>query len=278
MAGRLRKDGVAVLVGERGNLAGCPMKLGPRTIRWVRFALGLVVLAAFGLAYLFSEGFRSEVDRAVAILGRGDVAGLRDYILSFGAWAPIVSALLMILQALVAPLPAFVLSFANGLAFGTFLGGMLSLVSASLAAAVSFWIARLLGRGPVEALVGRAHLGAADRWFLRWGAYAVLVARLVPVISFDIISYAAGLTRMGFWQFMLATMVGMAPATFLYAYLGGQAPQYVQVLLVAFGVVIAAAIVAAVLRRRRQEKRIPLLEEEQTIEESEVGFDDQTTG
>ena len=249
------------------------MNLGPRTVRWVRFALGLVVLAAFGLAYLLSEGFRSEVDRAVAILGRGDVAGLRDYILSFGAWAPIVSALLMILQALVAPLPAFVLSFANGLAFGTFWGGMLSLASASLAAVVSFWIARLLGRGPVEALVGRTHLGAADRWFLRWGAYAILVARLVPVVSFDIISYAAGLTRMGFWQFMLATVVGMAPATFIYSYLGGQAPQYVQVLLVAFGVVIAGAVVAAVLRRRRQGKRIPLVERKDAIEETDGGLD-----
>lgn len=250
------------------------MNLGPRTVRWVRFALGLVVLAAFGLAYLLSEGFRSEVDRAVAILGRGDVAGLRDYILSFGAWAPIVSALLMILQALVAPLPAFVLSFANGLAFGTFWGGMLSLASASLAAVVSFWIARLLGRGPVEALVGRTHLGAADRWFLRWGAYAILVARLVPVVSFDIISYAAGLTRMGFWQFMLATVVGMAPATFIYSYLGGQAPQYVQVLLVAFGVVIAGAVVAAVLRRRRQGKRVPLAERKDAIEENDGGLDD----
>ena len=254
------------------------MKRGPRTIRWVRVALGLVILAAFGLAYLLSEGFRSEVDRAVAILGRGDVAGLKAYILSFGAWAPVVSALLMILQALVAPLPAFVLTFANGLAFGTFLGGTLSLVSASLAAAVSFWIARLLGRGPVEAIVGRAHLGAADRWFLSWGAYAILVARLVPVVSFDIVSYAAGLTRVGFWPFMLATMAGMAPATFLYAYLGGQAPQYVQVLLVAFGVVIAGAVVAALLRRRRQGKRIPPGEEKQTIEESGRDFDDRTAG
>ncbi len=248
------------------------MRIGPRTIRWVRFALGLVVLAAFGLAYLLSEGFRSEVDRAVAILGRGDVAGLRDYILSFGVWAPIVSALLMVLQALIAPLPAFVLTFANGLAFGTFWGGMLSLASASLAAAVSFWIARFLGRAPVEVLFGRSHLGAADRWFLRWGAYAIHVARLVPVVSFDIISYAAGLTLMGFWRFMLATVVGMAPATFIYAYLGGQAPQYIQVLLVGFGVVIAGAVVAAILRRRRQGKRIPLVEKNGATEESESGL------
>lgn len=253
------------------------MKLGPRAVRWVRFALGLTVLAAFGLAYLFSEGFRREVDLALEILGRGDVAGLRDYILSFGAWAPIVSALLMVLQALVAPLPAFLLSFANGLAFGVFWGGMLSLASASLAAAVSFSIARFLGRGPAEAIVGRAHLGAADRWFLRWGAYAVLFARLVPVVSFDVVSYAAGLTSMRFWRFMVATVVGMAPATFIYSYFGERAPQYVTILLVVFGVVIAVALVAALLRLREQGKEIPLVEDKETIEEAEVEFDDQTT-
>lgn len=249
------------------------MKPGPRTLRWIRFMLSLAGLAGFALFYLLSADFRSEVDQAAGILGRADVAGLRDYILSFGVWAPIVSALLMILQALVAPLPAFVLTFANGLAFGTFWGGLLSLISASLAAALSFWIARFLGRGPVEALVGREHLGAADRWFLRWGAYAILVARLVPVVSFDIISYAAGLTRLGFWRFMFATVVGMTPATFVYAYLGGKAPQYVQVLLVVFGVVIAGSVVAAGIRRRRQGKRIPLIEDEDVIESSEDDFD-----
>ncbi len=149
---------------------------------------------------------------------------------------------------------------------------MLSLASASLAAAVSFSIARFLGRGPAEAIVGRAHLGAADRWFLRWGAYAVLFARLVPVVS-----YAAGLTSMRFWRFMIATIIGMAPATFIYSFFGERAPQYVQVLLAVFGIVIAIVLVAALLRRRRQGKEIPLVENE-TIEEAEVDFDDQTVG
>lgn len=233
------------------------MKLDARTIRQVRLALALGLLAAFGLAYLLSATFRSEANQAAGILYRGDISGLRDYILSFGAWAPVVSALLMIFQALVAPLPAFVLTFANGLAFGTFWGGMLSLGSATLAAAISFWLARALGRGPVEALVGNAGLESADRWFARWGVYAVLIARLVPILSFDVISFAAGLTRMGFWGFLIATAVGAAPATFVYSYLGGRAPQYVQVLLVVFGVVIAGAVVAAIVRRRRQGKPVP---------------------
>jgi len=238
------------------------VKPDPRTLRWIRFAPALAALAAFGLIYIFSAGFRSEVNQAAAILSRGDVAALRDYILSFGAWGPLVSVLLMVLQALAAPLPAFLLAFANGLAFGVFWGGMLSIAGATLAAAVCFWLARALGRGPVEALIGGAGLESADRWFLRWGAYAILTARLVPILSFDVISFAAGLTRIRFWAFMVATVVGMTPATFVYSYLGGYAPQYVNVLLAVFGAVIAGTVIAAVVQRRRQGKPVPLAEEE----------------
>jgi uncharacterized membrane protein YdjX (TVP38/TMEM64 family) len=228
----------------------------PRTVERVRLAVVLGAGAAFALVYGLSPEFRSEVDRAAAILGRGDVAALRDYILSFEVWAPVVSGLLMILQALVAPLPAFLITFANGLAFGDLWGGLLSLVSAS-AAAIAFGISRAIGRGPVEALVGKAGLESADRWFERWGHYAVLAARLVPIVSFDVVSFAAGLTRMGFWRFLVATTLGAAPATFVYAYLGGRAPQYVQVLLVAFEVVIAGAVVAAIVRRGRWDEPAP---------------------
>lgn len=241
-------------------IPGGKVRLDARTVRWIRVALALGTLAVFGLAYLLSAGFRSEVDRAAGILYRGDVAGLRDYILSFGAWAPVVSALLMVFQALAAPLPAFLLTFANGLAFGVFWGGMLSLASATLAAAVSFWLARALGRAPVEALAGKAGLESADRWFARWGTYAVLVARLVPIVSFDVVSFAAGLTRMRFWGFLVATVIGMSPATFVYSYLGERAPQHVRVLLVAFGIVVAVGVIAAVIRRRKRGKPVPLSE------------------
>lgn len=231
--------------------------LDPRTLGRARLALVLAAVAAFGLAYLLSAEFRTEVGRAAGILYRGDIAGLRDYILSFGVWAPVVSALLMTFQALVAPLPAFVLTFANGLAFGGFWGGLLSLSSAAVAAAISFWLARALGRGPVEALMGKVGLESADRWFERWGAYAVLVARLIPILSFDVISFAAGLTRIRFLRFFAATVVGAAPATFVYSFLGERAPMSVRVLLVAFGVVIAGAVVATVVRRRRRGKPVP---------------------
>lgn len=224
-------------------------------MRWARPIFTVLLIAAFGLFYLLVESFRSEANRAAGILVSGDVEAVRDYILSYGAWAPVISASLMVLQALAAPLPAFLITFANGLAFGAFWGGMLSLASATLAAAISFGISHALGRTVVEALVGKQSLGGADRWFERHGVYAVLVARLIPIVSFDVISYAAGLTRMGFWKFLAATIIGMAPATFVYSYLGEQAPQYIDAMLIIFGVVVAALIIVAVIRRRRREKR-----------------------
>ena len=224
-------------------------------MRLLRLVLLLVIAALFGLLYLLFAGFRSEVNQALGILGRGDIAGVRDYILSFGLWAPIASCFLMVLQALVAPVPSFLVTFANGLAFGVFWGWMLSLFGHVLAAAVCFWISRALGRVPVEVLVGRTGLQSADRWFTRWGMYAVFVGRLVPGVAFDVISYAAGLTRMRFRNFLVATALGIFPQTFLYSYLGRQAPEYVALFLVTSALVAAGVVAFAVLRYRSERRR-----------------------
>ncbi|HEV3476115.1 MAG TPA: TVP38/TMEM64 family protein [Rubrobacteraceae bacterium] len=229
--------------------------LDARTVRLLRLVLLLIVATLFGLLYILSAGFRSEVNRALVLLGRGDIAGLKDYILSFGLWAPIASCFLMVLQALVAPVPSFLITFANGLAFGVFWGWMLSLFGHVLAAAVCFWISRSLGRVPVEVLVGKTGLQSADRWFARWGMYAVFVGRLVPGIAFDVISYAAGLTRMRFRNFIVATALGIFPQTFLYSYLGRQAPEYVMLFLVTSALVVAGVVAVAVIRYRRERRK-----------------------
>jgi uncharacterized membrane protein YdjX (TVP38/TMEM64 family) len=230
--------------------------LDTRTIRWLRLLLLASAVAVFGLLYLLSDGFRSETNRAIGILGRGDISGLRDYIVSFGLWAPVASCFLMVLQALVAPVPSFLITFANGLTFGVFWGWMLSVFGHVLAASVCFGISRALGRVPVEVLVGKAGLESADRWFARWGVYAVFAGRLLPGVAFDGISYAAGLTNMRFRNFLAATTLGIIPQTFLYSYLGRQAPQYVGLFLVTTGIFLLGVIAVAAVRYRR-ERRMP---------------------
>lgn len=61
------------------------------------------------------------------------------------------------------------------------------------------------GRKVVEKLVTPVALNKVDGFFARYGKYAILLARLLPFISFDVVSYAAGLTAIGFWEFFWAT-------------------------------------------------------------------------
>ncbi len=84
-------------------------------------------------------------------------------------------------------------------------------------AGLCFCIARALGREVVEKLTGRAVLRSADGYFTRFGPQTILVCRLLPFVPFDPVSYAAGLTSLRFWPFMLATGVGQLPATIVYS-------------------------------------------------------------
>lgn len=181
-----------------------------------------VTLLLIGLAefYFFVPSFSRQVNTAAGFLSRADIKGLREYLLSFGIWAPMVSMGLMVLQALASPLPAFVITFANAWVFGWVLGAVYSWTGAMLGAALCFGIAKVYGRPVVEKLVGKKSLSASDRFFKKYGRYSVLIARLIPVVPFDIVSYAAGLTNMGFVEFLLATGVGQLPATVVYSWLG----------------------------------------------------------
>lgn len=208
-----------------------------------------VLLGAAGGAYVFVPAFHGSVDEAVAMIASGDIGSVRDYLLGFGAWAPVVSALLMLLQSVVAPLPAFVVTFSNGMLFGWAWGALLSWSSAMTGAALCFWIARAFGRPVVERLVGSSSaLEISDLFFERYGDRAVLVARLLPFVSFDIVSYGAGLTSIGFRRFFLATGLGQLPATLVYSYLGQNLTGSVRVLFLVFLITAAIFVTAASLR------------------------------
>ncbi len=182
-----------------------------------------------------------------------DIETARAYIASYGVLAPIVSAILMIFQSVIAPLPAFLITFANGLLFGVWWGAALSWGSAMIGAALCFFIARGLGRPVIVKLLSEAAVNTSDQFFQRYGKHAVLIARLVPIISFDVISYGAGLTSMQFWGFAIATGIGQLPATLLYSYLGDRATGSIKILLWVFGIVMAVSIVIGLVKRRAKQ-------------------------
>ncbi len=181
----------------------------------VTVLLGLTVIC-----YFFVPSFTYGVNTAASILSRADIQGMRAYLLGFGIWAPLISMALMIFQSIVAPLPAFVITFANAWIFGWVMGAVYSWTGAMLGAALCYWIAKAYGRPVVEKMIGQKSLETTDKFFAKYGKHSIMIARLLPVVPFDIISYAAGLTTMGVWEFLWSTGVGQLPATLIYSWLG----------------------------------------------------------
>ena len=163
---------------------------------WVGRVVTLLVLVAGLVCYLTFPTLRAQLSSGVALLLHGDLIGLRTWTAQFGPWAPLASLFLMIVQAMVAPIPAVLITGANGLLFGPLLGGLLSIVSATLAAAVCFLLARSFGAPFVSRLVPSTVLQRTNTFMTQHGTAAVLIARLLPVMPFDPISYVAGLTQM----------------------------------------------------------------------------------
>lgn len=210
---------------------------------WIKIIVALGLISA----YLFIPQVKNVVKEVVGLFARLDVEGVKEYILSFGIWAPIISFLLMIFQSVVAPLPAFLITFANASLFGWVKGAMLSWTSAMAGALLCFYISRLYGRNTAEKFASKFALEEIDNFFERHGNYAILIARLLPFISFDMVSYAAGLTSMGLWSFLWATGLGQLPATIVYSYAGdmltGSTKTFVFGLLILFAVSILGFLV-----------------------------------
>ena len=219
--------------------------------------IAILVAAAglFAVLYFTVPGFNYGVRYTVDAVSHGDLEKLKEYLRSFGIWAPLVSALIMILQSVIAPLPGLVVTLTNGLLFGAFWGTLLSWSSSMAGAVVCFYIARMLGRPAVERLVNKKALGRVDHFFERYGNNSVLMARLLPVVSFHAVSYAAGLTPITFWGFFWASAIGELPATIVYSWVGQNLSNIGKVGLWAF-VSLAALLVLGITIKQALDKRI----------------------
>ncbi len=181
----------------------------------------LVVLLCCILAYFFIPAVNQIFNKIFVMFASGDFTEVKQFISSYGVYAAVISFALMVLQSIVAPLPAFMLTFANANLFGWWQGAILSWSSAMAGAAVCFYIARILGRDVAERLTSKTGLKQIDNFFEKYGNNTILICRLLPFVSFDYVSYAAGLTSMSFWDFFIATGIGQLPATIVYSYVGG---------------------------------------------------------
>lgn len=215
---------------------------------WVNPTVGIsVVLALVSIYWMLSKtgALEALLDKTV-LLAR---------IQAFGFWGPLAVIALMTSAIVMSPIPSAPIALAAGAAYGHTWGAVYIAVGAELGALAAFGIARLLGHD------------ALRRWFnerLDMGLFGsqhalmgiVFVTRLLPFISFDLVSYAAGLTPLTAWRFAVATLAGIVPVSFLLAHFGNEMasgePERIAVTVLALGgLTLLPILVRLVLARRR---------------------------
>lgn len=219
----------------------------------------LIIIVSLSLAYFFIPTFNSKVNGIFMLFSSMSIESVAGYIRSFGIYAVLVSFLLMVFQSVAAPLPAFLITFANAAIFGWWKGALLSWISSMTGAALCFYIGRILGRDAVEKLTSKYAMASVDGFFEKYGKHTILVCRLLPFVSFDFVSYAAGLTSMGFLEFIVATGIGQLPATVVYSYIGGMltggAQMIVTALLILFAITVLVFMFKQIYNERQKKSK-----------------------
>jgi len=187
-----------------------------------------------------------------------DGDAMRTYVERLGWFGPVAVVVLMSVAIVLSPIPSAPIAMAAGAAYGHLWGAIYVGAGAGIGAVIAFSIARILGR---EAMVRWFGDKVSVGWLGSQNALMgiVFATRLMPFLSFDLVSYAAGLTPLTFWRFVVATVVGIAPASFLLAHFGHEFAsadaRRVGVVVLALGTITLVPVLVKVLldwRRRRK--------------------------
>lgn len=172
----------------------------------------------------------------------GERIQFKHWIDGLGSSGPFVVIGAMTLAIVFSPIPSAPIALAAGAAYGHGWGTLYILLGSELGALGAFFISRLAGHELLRYWLGdrlNAGLLGSQRTLMA----TVFLSRLMPFISFDVISYAAGLTTLKFWRFAVATLAGILPASFLLAHFGselstGELPQIAITLVVLGGITL----------------------------------------
>lgn len=180
--------------------------------RWIAFAISLFAL--FALLYIGAASMGWTRDT----LYRRWIEDVR----AGGGSAPAAALLVGLLAAdLALPVPSSVLMTLAGALFGVWRGTAVALTGAIGSAALGFGLCRRFGRRAFDRLIG-AETARVEAFFRRYGVWAVLLSRSVPMLT-EVVSCLAGLSRMPPGRFFALSLAGTFPVCWVYAWAGHRA-------------------------------------------------------
>ena len=182
----------------------------------------------------------------------GTVAGVANWVRSLGSWGVAGSIALMVAHSFL-PFPAEFIAVANGMVYGPVWGSVITWVGAMAGAISAFALVRMFGRPLLVHLLPAHQLQQLGDWSRESGGLALLVARLIPVIAFNLVNYVAALAEITWWTFIWSTGLGILPLTILLAVIGDRILE----LPLWIWLVVAGAVVFLALVLKRYWRRNP---------------------
>lgn len=179
--------------------------------------------------------------------------GLRDWATSVGPWFPLVFFAAHVVVT-VLPFPRTAFTLAAGLLFGPVLGIVIAVTASALSALLALFAVRALG-WRLSSLISHPALESVDARLAARGWAAVLSLRLIPVVPFSVLNYAAGASAVTVLPYLLATLAGLVPGTAAVVVLGDALTGNVSPLLALVSVCTAAVGVAGLAYETRQHRR-----------------------
>jgi uncharacterized membrane protein YdjX (TVP38/TMEM64 family) len=180
----------------------------------------VVLVVSLVAMYFLWPDFQSSSNRAYSLFISGNHERIKDWVKGFGFWGPIIIFALMIFQTLFPLIPSILIMAVAVLAYGQVWGGLLAWGGLIIAAIVAYGIGRALGPVTVYKLIGQKAEQKVEGLVKRYGFWGIIATRVSPALSTDAASYAAGLLKMSFLRFLLATAIAIFPLTVLISFLG----------------------------------------------------------
>lgn len=183
--------------------------------------ISIAIVAAVVLSYFFIPQAQEFMDTAWSVLTSGDKDKVHEWVGQFGWFGPVVIVLTMVIQMFLIIVPTPVLMVVSVIAYGPIWGSLILFVAIFVASSTGYFIGRYFGPVIVQKLIGKKTEKKISSFIDDYGFWTVIVIRLSPFLSNDAISFVGGVLKMGYWRFIGATMIGIAPLIIFIAYLGG---------------------------------------------------------
>jgi len=185
--------------------------LSDNQLRWIKLTIIIAVIIV-GYFILSNKG-------VVDFLSDG--TALKNWVQQLGWLGPFAIIGLLTLAIVMSPIPSAPIALVSGAVYGHYTGALYVVLGAELGAIIAFFTARTLGADTLKNWLGNRYanymLGSQNTLM-----GIVFLSRLLPFISFDMVSYAAGITSLTFLRFAIATLAGIIPSSFLLAHFGSE--------------------------------------------------------